>query len=120
MTSPEIDTVPHNSSENDTGNHQQDSAIAKAYLAAESLVMHLRGVVDGVQVDIAQSQSFEARAAQAISSIDAKQDRILGLLDNLANGLLETAQKVILLEDWRRKRERTTCEDCPNRVQVRA
>jgi hypothetical protein len=107
--------------EHDTGKvPRQTTEDVRVYLAVVqmqeqlgSIARYLEGRMDGVSVDIAQSQAFEVRTAKALSGLDEKLDRLIALNETLANGLLEASQKIIYLSEWQRKRDRA-CEDCPN------
>jgi len=62
--------------ERETGKDHDAAFLARLYLEADrvssllsDVVRHLKGKVDGLGVDIAQSQAFEKRAAEAFNSI---------------------------------------------------
>jgi hypothetical protein len=105
--------------EPDTGRVPSDTAEdVRAYLTAiaerdriELQINHLRGRIEGLDVDAAQSQAFEARTARSLTSMDGKLDLLLEGMRNLASGLLETNQRVVVLEEFKR-RQSATCESC--------
>lgn len=119
IPAPALTTPP---SEQDTGKFHDDAALARAYIAAcnardefERWVRYLEGKLNGVEVDIAQSQAFERRTAKAFDEQNAKLDRIITMLEKRENYLLDINQKVVALESWRVRHERGNvhCEDCP-------
>jgi hypothetical protein len=115
---PESERPP---AEQDTGKFHDEAMLARAYVAAcnardemERWVRYLEGKLNGVEVDIAQSQAFEQRTATGFQRLDDKLDRIVGMLEQRENDLLEVHEKVIKLDTWRVKHERSNvhCEGC--------
>lgn len=119
----DIDSEPP--SKPDTGPYRQERALADTYLAVLSLkdqvdaiAINLAGRIEGLGVDIAQSQAGEVRLARALStlndkldSIDAKVAASLGQLEKYANTRLDDNQRIVSLEDRMRRREHQ-CVQC--------
>lgn len=108
-----IPAPPPTPDEQDTGKvSKQTTEDVRVYLAVVqmqeqlgAIARYLEGRLDGVTIDVAQSQAFEMRASRALSELDQKIDRVLLTLESLATNTLDVHQRVVSLEEWRRRHE---------------
>jgi hypothetical protein len=112
------DTIPTPPpTEVDTGRVPRDTTtLVNTYLAVvalksqvDAIALNLQGQVDGLGVDVAQSQAGEQRLGRALGALDAKLDLLLEGQRNLATGLLEANQRVVVLEQ-RQRRQSVLCD----------